>query len=142
MSSKDSSIEHGETFFLPELPHLVTTMTKNKTNNQPQAIRSVRVVGRCVDVNAQQQRMTLAHQGAQVAVDITLVADQHFAMDGLYQIIGELMVAQQAQAGAVGEQEDFVVRARVARAVDGMDMSLYEQSVRLRRAFLERNKGM
>jgi hypothetical protein len=30
-----------------------------------------------------------------------------------------------------------VLRARVSRCVDGMDLSLYEKSVRIRRAFLE-----
>jgi len=66
-------------------------------------------------------------------------------MDGLYQIIGELR--EEGEGGRGGEEvggggngRRLVLRARVARAVDGMDVSLYEQSVRLRRAFLEKYK--
>lgn len=90
-----------------------------------------------------------------MAVDIALIADQHFAMDGLYQIIGELR--EERERGREREERErgrerggeevgggnggrLVLRARVARAVDGMDVSLYEQSVRLRRAFLEKYK--
>jgi hypothetical protein len=134
MSANEMSIQPGEIFFLHELDSL-----------QHKHERSVRVVGRCVEVTTQQQRVVLQDRAASLAVDIALIADQHFAMDGLYQIIGEL---REERGGGGGEEVGrgngrritIVLRARVARAVDGMDVSLYEQSVRLRRAFLEKYK--
>lgn len=138
MSANEMSIQHGEIFFLHELG----TLPPPQSPQQQKQERSVRVVGRCVEVNTQQQRVVLQDRAASLSVDIALIADQHFAMDGLYQIIGELREGRERGGEEVGggNGRRLVLRARVARAVDGMDVSLYEQSVRLRRAFLEKYK--
>ena len=140
MSANEMSIQHGEIFFLHELGSLPPPPPPQQQQKQE---RSVRVVGRCVEVNTQQQRVVLQDRAASLCVDIALIADQHFVMDGLYQIIGELREERERGGGeevGAGNGRRLVLRARVARAVDGMDVSLYEQSVRLRRAFLEKYK--
>lgn len=148
----DISIEHGEALFFHELPALLPRL------QQPKAVR---LLGRCVGARPQQHRVGLADRGvwqaqqqqqqqappdedgggvgslagAQLLVDTTLVAAElAFAVDSLYQVIGELQPPQQGQQGGGPP----VLRARVARCVDGMDVGLYEQAVRLRRNFLGR----
>jgi hypothetical protein len=135
MSATEMSIQHGEIFFLHELGSLPLP-------RQQKHERSVRVVGRCIKVNTQQRRIVLQDRAATLAVDIELISDQSFAMDGLYQVIGELREENEREGEEVGggNGRRLLLRARVARAVDGMDVSLYEQSVRLRRAFLEKHK--
>lgn len=155
------SIEHGEVVFLHELPALLQRLDLTK---QPKALR---VLGRCVGARPRQHRVGLAdraafpshhkHQqpqgdededmgetmgslaGAQLLVDTALLASElAFAVDSLYQVIGEL------QPPPPGGQEGDppVLRARVARCVDGMDVSLWEQAVRLRRGFLQRTAAL
>lgn len=154
----DISIEHGEALFFHELPALLPRL------QQPKAVR---LLGRCVGARPQQHRVGFADRGvwqaqpqqpqqqqappdedggggggslagAQLLVDTTLVAAElAFAVDSLYQVIGELQPPQQGQQGQQGGGPP-VLRARVARCVDGMDVGLYEQAVRLRRNFLGR----
>ncbi len=140
MAAKEMSIEHGEILFL----HEVGFQYQHQQGQQGQHRKpqSVRVLGQCVDVNPLQKRLAILDRGASLVVDIELVADQQFALEGLYQFIGELLQEKdEEQQGASGQGGPrLVLRARVARAVEGMDVSLYEQAVRLRRAFLEKNK--
>ncbi|KAM3576199.1 hypothetical protein VYU27_001907 [Nannochloropsis oceanica] len=134
MSATEMSIQHGEIFFLHELGSLPLPP-------QEKYERSVRVVGRCIKINTQQRRIVLQDRASTLTVDIELISDQYFVMDGLYQVIGELREGSEREGEEVGGNgRRLLLRARVARAVDGMDISLYEQSVRLRRAFLEKHK--
>jgi len=47
-----------------------------------------------------------------------------FKINSLFQFIGE-----------VDDQEGLILRARISRNVDGLDVSLYEQALSLRRKF-------
>lgn len=149
-------IQHGEVVFLHELPALLAKASST-TSTQP---KSVRVMGRCVGVRPRERRVGLADratgvwgqgqqsdgegegegeggkvsmQGAQLMLDTTLVPGLAFALDSLYQVIGEL------QPPSAEEPGPPVLRARVARCVDGMDVTLYEQAVRIRRSFLQKS---
>ena len=54
----------------------------------------------------------------------------------LMQFIGEVDVRGAAGAAAADDAAPrLVVRARVARCVDGMDLSLYEEALSVRRQF-------
>lgn len=133
MASTDMSIQHGEIVFLHELVRSPEPYRRTRE-------RSVRVTGRCVHVDTHQKRLIIQDRSNRLTVNIELIADQLFAIDGLYQFIGELREERgEVVMGGTTDNSCTVLRARVARAVDGLDMSLYEQSVRLRRAFLERH---
>jgi len=157
----DISIEHGEIVFLHELHGIL----RSHLQQQPKAVR---VLGRCLGVAPQQQRVALSDrgalagwgqqpqqppaaageqggeavlestmQGAQVLVDTALIPELAFAVDSLYQVIGELHPPAQ-EDGPQPQLQPPVLRARVARCVDGMDVALYEQAVRIRRSFLQK----
>lgn len=124
----DMSIQHGEITFIHEI--------FQQQQHQESRSSSVRVIGRCVQVDALQKRMALAgrqqYQDQRLEVDTELIPDMRFAVDSLYQFIGELR-----WHSSDSHDGRPVLRARVGRQVDGMDLSLYEQAVRIRRAFLE-----
>ena len=71
--------------------------------------------------------LTIEHHKALLKVDQTaLDADLSFTVQGMYQFIGELSVV----AG------ELVLRARIARSIDGLDLALYDQALQLMRRHL------
>mmetsp|Transcript_8436 Transcript_8436/g.21568 ORF Transcript_8436/g.21568 Transcript_8436/m.21568 type:complete len:122 (-) Transcript_8436:893-1258(-) len=85
--------------------------------------RCVRVVGKVTAVHPRQNTAELGC-GA-VVVDLSLVGP--VKTGSLYHFVGD--VASGATAGAV-------VMARLGRCVDGLDLALYREALRVRRRFL------
>ncbi|XP_024538129.1 uncharacterized protein LOC112348939 [Selaginella moellendorffii] len=89
-------------------------------------MKSLRVMGTLESFDVESGVAHIRHEGASLAVDTTLLRDIHLRPGSLYQFIGELLL-----------QSGMMLRARVARNVDGLDVKLYEKALRLRRIFQE-----
>ncbi|PWA86932.1 hypothetical protein CTI12_AA135750 [Artemisia annua] len=86
---------------------------------------SLRVTGKLEVYNVETAIAVIADGGATLAVDT-----QHLRINlrvgSLYQFIGEL---------SIQPNNEGILKARVGRNVDGMDLNLYEQSLKLVRQF-------
>ncbi|KAG5189224.1 telomere-capping, CST complex subunit-domain-containing protein [Tribonema minus] len=76
--------------------------------------------------NAATRVATLQHGTCTLAVDATLLPEFDFRIGSLFEFIGTVQVAGLERR----------VAARAHRNVDGLDMALYENVLRVRRAFL------
>lgn len=74
---------------------------------------------------------TFEDNGARVVVDTSLLAvsQQPSRVGGLYSVMGEVEVDDATGAEALR------VRARIVRAVEGLDTSLWEQALAIRRQY-------
>lgn len=86
---------------------------------------SLRVTGKLQEYNVETAIAIVADGGATLAIDT-----QHLRLNlrvgSLYQFIGEL---------SIQPNNDGILKARVGRNVDGMDLNLYQQSLKLLRQF-------
>ncbi|KAM0010142.1 hypothetical protein Hdeb2414_s0080g00780251 [Helianthus debilis subsp. tardiflorus] len=86
---------------------------------------SLRVTGKLQEYNVETAVAVIADGGATLAVDT-----QHLRLNlrvgSLYQFIGEL---------SIQPDNEGILKARVGRNVDGMDLNLYQQSLKLLRHF-------
>ncbi|KAI3690085.1 hypothetical protein L2E82_48060 [Cichorium intybus] len=86
---------------------------------------SLRVTGKLQEYNVETAIAVIADGGATLAIDT-----QHLRLNlrvgSLYQFIGEL---------SIQPNNDGILKARVGRNVDGMDLNLYQQSLKLLRQF-------
>ena len=69
----------------------------------------------------------LSHQALEV--DTTLLGQFPFQVGSLFQFIGEMRTEQ--------ETKKLCMAARVGRNVDGLDLGMYEQALKIRRDFLQ-----
>eukprot|EP00967_Tisochrysis_lutea_P094639 scaffold137660_cov22-Tisochrysis_lutea.AAC.1 len=99
---------------------------------------SVRVTGRLCGVNRAECRASLADAqvgGESLLIDTSQVMEQHFRSGDLTQIIGELGSAITCNTSPL------VLRARILRNVDGLDLELFNKTVQAKRDF-ERELGL
>nr|GFB68790.1 CST complex subunit TEN1 [Tanacetum cinerariifolium] len=86
---------------------------------------SLRVTGKLEVYNVETAIAVIADGGATLAVD-TKHLRINLRVGSLYQFIGEL---------SIQPNNEGILKARVGRNVDGMDLNLYEQSLKLVRQF-------
>jgi hypothetical protein len=76
---------------------------------------------------------SLSHKGCQLRVDVSLAPLTAYRVGSLMQVIGEVELRR--RSGDAADAESVVLLARIARCVDGLDLELYEQALRVRREF-------
>ncbi|XP_030459884.1 CST complex subunit TEN1 [Syzygium oleosum] len=87
---------------------------------------SLRVLGKLQEYSVETTVAIIVDAGASLKIDTQHLRDLHFRVGSIYQFIGELQVQPDNEA---------VLRARVGRNVDGLDLNLYYQSLQLVRQF-------
>ena len=97
--------------------------------------RWLRVTGRVVQVNVRTRRALLEHRGAAVAVTLDLLPGVVLRPRSLVQLTG-CLVPDDDDMDAEGGAGALVLQARHVRAVDGLDVRVYERALAVRRAAL------
>jgi hypothetical protein len=97
----------------------------------------VRVTGHVKFVNLDISMVQIEHENAVLYVCTSMVPASSLKLDSLAQFIGEVRPAREHDylKDNTGPQ-DFYLKAKVFRLVDGLDMKLYVQSVEARREYL------
>jgi len=115
---RGTALRHGQLWLLDEL----VACDPQRLHEQ-----SVRVVGRVTGLDLCHSRASISHAGASLQVDIILLDPQTMPLrlSTLVQIIGEIV-----------SDGSLLLRARVCRVVDGLNMALYEKAVALQRSFI------
>ncbi|MFS7926841.1 hypothetical protein Hanom_Chr04g00301861 [Helianthus anomalus] len=115
-SSSSAAVPSGSLVILQEL---------NSSSPHFKEGASLRVTGKLQEYNVETAIAIIADGGATLAVDT-----QHLRLNlrvgSLYQFIGEL---------SIQPDNEGILKARVGRNVDGMDLNLYQQSLKLLRHF-------
>mmetsp|Transcript_45600 Transcript_45600/g.71454 ORF Transcript_45600/g.71454 Transcript_45600/m.71454 type:complete len:125 (+) Transcript_45600:238-612(+) len=105
---------HGEIRYIKEI------------KQNPALCLSVRTFGTLVAMDG--TGFTLEHDGERAKIDGSHLAENIALRQGsLYMVIGEVQSQQQVPC----------VRARVARNVDGMDVHLFQEALKVRRKFAQ-----
>lgn len=109
-----------------QIKHIEEILATKDLNGQ-----SVRVLGKVVEFDIPSNRVVLESPHGRthrLTVDTRLLEAIPLATHSLFQVIGELR-RQEDQPGG------YVLEARVARNVDGLDIGLYDEALRLKRQF-------
>ncbi|KAJ1653934.1 hypothetical protein IWQ61_006041 [Dispira simplex] len=120
------AVSHGEIAFINELAE------------QPQTWlgKTVRVVGTLRDYDVATDTARLEHQG-QLTVDTRLLGDFSYPIGSTLLVIGDMdqssSTSDEGPEGTVSVP--LTLRARIARAMDGLDMGLYRSTVDIKRKF-------
>ncbi|KAL0918537.1 hypothetical protein M5K25_010550 [Dendrobium thyrsiflorum] len=88
--------------------------------------QSIRVTGKLQSYNVESAIAIIVDGGATLLIDTQHLRDINFRTNSIYQFIGELLIPHDGQV---------VLKARIGRNVDGIDLNLYHQSIQLRRKF-------
>lgn len=88
--------------------------------------QSVRVMGR---LESESGCTNISYNGQKLAVDVSKILGTTLRDGSLFQLIGEM------DSEYTEGQQELVLRARVARNVDGLDEQLYLQVLEMRRKF-------
>jgi hypothetical protein len=98
----------------------------------------VRVTGFAVSVDVDHNIVQLEHEGHMLYVDTSEVPASSLTPQALAQFIGEIRPAKEHVhlRDNVGP-DDFYMKARIYRIVDGLDMELFRQTVEARREYLK-----
>ncbi|CAK4082346.1 unnamed protein product [Aphanomyces euteiches] len=89
--------------------------------------RSVRVTGRLESYNANKAMATITFQNSTIVVSTELLVNFEFVIGSLYQFIGE----------TYSDEGKLQLRARVGRNVDGLDIQMFMDALKLRREFIK-----
>ncbi|KAL9393044.1 hypothetical protein Peur_012329 [Populus x canadensis] len=111
------AIKHGELMTLEEL---------NPSSPFFKQGASVRVTGKLQEHTVETAIAVVADGNATLKIDTQHLRDISFRIGSTYQFIGELLIQPDSEA---------ILQARVGRIVDGIDLSLYHQSLQLLRQF-------
>ncbi|XP_061971428.1 CST complex subunit TEN1 [Populus nigra] len=111
------AIKHGELVTLEEL---------NPSSPFFKQGASVRVTGKLQEYTVETAIAVVADGNATLKIDTQHLRDISFRIGSTYQFIGELLIQPDSEA---------ILQARVGRIVDGIDLSLYHQSLQLLRQF-------
>ncbi|XP_074340255.1 CST complex subunit TEN1 [Apium graveolens] len=104
---------------------LVTLKELTSTSPHFKEGASLRVTGKLQDYNVETAIAIINDGGATLQVD-TQHLKINFRISSIYQFIGELHI---------DSPEEAVLKARVGRNVDGIDLNLYYQSLKLLQEF-------
>ena len=104
--------------------------------------RSVCVTGRVITYNTREDRVTLQHDGSSLEVSTSLLCtnddeDPRFLRNAMCQFIGEIQETRVVQADTTVWRRTLV--ARVVSAVDGLNMNLYAEALKVQREFLHKH---
>lgn len=96
--------------------------------------KSVCVTGRLSEheVSSCMAKLLDPQNKADMSIDTSLIEPFEARSGSLFQMIGEL---------ERGKQGDVVLKARVVRCVDGLDMALYRKAVECQRTYLEKRQA-
>ena len=99
----------------------------------------VRVTGHASQINVDSCTIKLEHDDYLLYVDTSEVPASSIQLQSLVQFIGEIRSAKEHNhlRDYVGP-DDFYMKARVVRIVDGLDLELYRQTIDARREYLKR----
>ena len=92
--------------------------------------QSVRTLGRISTYDVTCSIATLQFDGFELKVDTRLVEPQPFRRNSLFQMIGEI---DEDDLRKSDRSESVVLRVRVCRCVDGLDVKLYYKALDMRR---------
>lgn len=95
---------------------------------------SVCVTGRLTEheVSACIAKLLDPQDKSELSIDTSLIEPFEARSGSLFQMIGEL---------EPGRHGDIVLKARVVRCVDGLDMPLYRKAIECQRTYLEKRKS-
>ncbi|KAI5650860.1 hypothetical protein M9H77_36865 [Catharanthus roseus] len=111
-----SAVKHGELVTLEELNPSSPHFTQGA---------SLRVTGKLQEYNVDTAVALIVDGNASLKID-TQHLKVNLRMGSLYQFIGEMLIQPPNEA---------ILKARVGRNVDGMDLNLYHQSLQLLKEF-------
>ncbi len=98
----------------------------------------VRVTGYVSAQDTSAALVEISHDGAALWVDTTLVNVGALRQDALVQFIGAISAHVPVNVGSSIITGSIKLTARIYRAVDGLDMRLYEEALLARREFLSK----
>uniref|UniRef100_A0A7N1A0E0 Uncharacterized protein n=1 Tax=Kalanchoe fedtschenkoi TaxID=63787 RepID=A0A7N1A0E0_KALFE len=87
---------------------------------------SLRVTGKLQEYHVETAIATIADGGSTLKIDTQHLRNLTFRKGSIYQFIGELLIQH---------DNEGILNARVGRNVDGIDLNLYQQSIKLLRRF-------
>ncbi|KAJ1980669.1 hypothetical protein H4R35_001038 [Dimargaris xerosporica] len=102
--------------------------------------RSVRVVGILKHYDASTD-LAIIEQGGRMAVDTRLLGPFAYPLQSAVMFIGEVEAAQHEQSHPELQSLTLplpILRARIARCVDGLDLHLYKSAIQIKRTFEQR----
>ncbi|XP_044476694.1 CST complex subunit TEN1 [Mangifera indica] len=105
---------------------LVTLLELNPSSQFFEEGASLRVTGKLQEYSVETAIAIIADGSAVLKIDSQHLRDLSFRVGSIYQFIGELHIQPDNEA---------ILRARVGRNVDGLDLNLYNQSLQLLRQF-------
>ncbi|XP_045159578.2 CST complex subunit TEN1-like [Mercenaria mercenaria] len=96
--------------------------------------QSVCVTGRLTlhEFSACLAKLTDPQSKSEICIDTSLIEPFQARFGSQFQMIGEL---------EPGSQHDIVLKARVVRCVDGLDMSLYRKAIECQRMYLQKRNS-
>ncbi|KAF0684113.1 Aste57867_23900 [Aphanomyces stellatus] len=104
-----------------EIMHIDEVLRENALH------RSVRVTGRLDAYDANKSLAALSFQNATIVVSTELLVNFDFMIGSMYQFIGE----------TYAHEGKLQLRARVGRNVDGLDIQMFTDALKLRRDFIK-----
>lgn len=119
-------MESGKPTFIEEIDQCEDKMSLHG--------RSVCITGRLTEHQVSDcvaKLMDLQNKSV-VCIDTSLIEPFDARFGSLFQMIGEI---------GCGKENNIVLKARVVRCVDGLDMSLYRKAIECQRMYLEKRNG-
>jgi CST complex subunit TEN1 len=80
--------------------------------------------------DAQKNRAIIEYKDFQLKIDTSLLDVFQHKMNALFQLIGEIECDAKSSGG-----NEVLLKSRVIRCVEGLDLDLWEQALELRRKF-------
>ncbi|KNC97385.1 uncharacterized protein SPPG_07312, partial [Spizellomyces punctatus DAOM BR117] len=101
---------------------------------------SVRVIGTLLTYDTNTSLAVIEHARSQLVVDLSLLGPFSNRTKSLLQFIGEVETWQPPpnlpfSCLPSASRNYLILRARIARNVDGLDLSMYDQALQIRRKF-------
>ncbi|OQR90567.1 hypothetical protein THRCLA_22535 [Thraustotheca clavata] len=89
--------------------------------------RSVRVTGRLDSFDASQRTASISFQNSSMKVTTELLSNVELNLGSLYQFIGE----------TYEQNGELRLKARIGRNVDGLDIQMFLDALKIRREFIK-----
>ncbi|KDP44431.1 hypothetical protein JCGZ_16264 [Jatropha curcas] len=113
---------------LPAIKHGELVMLKDLQPSSPffKQGASLRITGKLQEYSVETAIAIIVDGNAILKIDTQHLRNLSFRIGSIYQFIGELHIQS---------DNEIILQARVGRNVDGIDLSLYNQSLQLLRQF-------
>lgn len=100
--------------------------------------KTIRITGFVRHIDVSMGIICIEHNGHSAYIDTSLVPASSVALESLVQFLGEMKPASDHEYFVANTSDsDFFLKAKVFRIVDGLDLTLYEESLLMRRKFLQ-----